>query len=187
MLWKRSLQPNESAAFAMPQILALNGSLRAESANNLVLGHLRAVALPPVQIVMGPPLDTLPHFNPDHDVDPAPASVQMLRTQIAQADAVLICTPEYTFSIPGSLKNALDWLVLSGSLYDKRIAVVATSTSKGDRVLAALADVLRAHQAVLVHQTAQHPAEARSDLTRDAAAHSATGRALAGVLAALAA
>lgn len=167
----------------MPGILALNGSLRAASSNHLVLEHLRAAASQTV--AMGPPLDALPHFNPDLDIEPAPPSVQTLRTQIAAADALVICTPEYTFSIPGSLKNALDWLVSSGSLYGKRVAVVATSTSRAEKVLAALGDVLRAHQAVLVVQSALHPAEARADLGGDAAAHSATGRALADVLAAL--
>jgi NAD(P)H-dependent FMN reductase len=168
----------------MPLILALNGSLRAASANHLVLEYLRKSAKAPIQIVLGPALDSLPHFNPDLDVEPAPPPVQSLRIQIASADALLICTPEYTFSIPGSLKNALDWLVSSGSLYEKRVAVTATSTSKGDKVLAALGDVLRAHQAVIVAQSALHPAEARADLSGDVALHSATGRVLADVLAA---
>jgi chromate reductase, NAD(P)H dehydrogenase (quinone) len=169
----------------MPQILALNGSLRAASANHRVLEYLRAASKPPLTIVPGPALDALPHFNPDLDIDPAPAAVATLRAQIANADALLICTPEYTFSIPGSLKNALDWLVSSGSLYEKPVAIVATSTSRGLKVLAALADVLAAHQARIAIQTALHPAEARTHLTGDAAPHSATGRALAAVLAAL--
>lgn len=167
----------------MTTILALNGSLRRDSANLQVLTHLQTTATPPVQILIGPSLDTLPHFNPDQDIDPAPPAVQTLRTQIAAAHALLICTPEYTFSIPGSLKNALDWLVSSGSLYEKRVAVVATSTSRGEKVLAALGDVLRAHQAAIASQIALHPAEARADLCGDAATHSATGRALAAVLA----
>jgi NAD(P)H-dependent FMN reductase len=169
----------------MTTILALNGSLRRDSANLQVLTHLQTTATPPVQILIGPSLDTLPHFNPDQDTDPPPPAVQTLRTRIAAAHALLICTPEYTFSIPGSLKNALDWLVSSGSLYEKRVAMVATSTSKGEKVLAALGDVLRAHQAILVWQAALHPAEVRMDLTGDVAAHSASGLALEAVLAAL--
>jgi NAD(P)H-dependent FMN reductase len=151
----------------------------------LVLKHLQTTATPPTHIVLAPALDTLPHFNPDLDIDPSPPAVATIRTLIAEADALLIFTPEYTYSIPGSLKNALDWLVSSGSLYEKRVAVVATSTSKGGHVLAALGDVLRAHQSVLVSQAALHPAEARADLTGDAATHSGTGQALADVLAAL--
>ena len=169
----------------MTQILALNGSLRRNSANHLVLKHLQTTATPPTHIVFAPALDTLPHFNPDLDIEPAPPAVQALRAQIAGADALLICTPEYTFSIPGSLKNALDWLVSSGSLYRKKTAIVATSTSKGGHVLAALSAVLLAHQAILIAQSALHPAEARADLTGDAATHSGTGQALADVLAAL--
>jgi NAD(P)H-dependent FMN reductase len=170
----------------MPTILALNGSLRAASANHLVLSYLRAAAAAPLAIVPGPGLDSLPHFNPDLDMDPAPPPVATLRTRIGEADALLLCTPEYTFSIPGSLKNALDWLVSSGSLYGKRAAVVATSTAKGEKLLAALGEVLRAHQAQLIAQAALHPAQARADLGGDVAAHSATARALAPVLAALA-
>lgn len=171
----------------MTRILALNGSLRAASANHLVLEALTRLVRSPVSLETAPGLDGLPHFNPDLDIDPASTAVATLRIQIAVADALLICTPEYTFSIPGSLKNALDWLVSSGSLYDKRVAVVVTSTSKGDKVLAVLGDVLAAHQARLVVRAALHPAEARADLAGDAAAHSATDRTLAAVLAALAA
>jgi NAD(P)H-dependent FMN reductase len=120
------------------------------------------------------------------DIEPAPPTVEMLRTQINQVDVILICTPEYTFSIPGSLKNALDWLVSSGSLYEKRIAIVATSTSGGAKVLASLGDVMSAHQARVIAQASLHPAQVKTDLGGPDPAGSDCGVALATMLRAIA-
>ncbi|MGO4276504.1 NADPH-dependent FMN reductase, partial [Paenibacillus sp. TAF58] len=72
-------------------------------------------------------LGDLPHFNPDLDVDDGSESVLELRTRLNEADAVLICTPEYGNGVPGVLKNALDWLVSSGQFMNKPTAVVTAS------------------------------------------------------------
>jgi NAD(P)H-dependent FMN reductase len=69
----------------------------------------------------------LPFFNPDLDVEPAPSSVDAFRHDVRSADALLISSPEYAHGVPGVLKNALDWLVGSGELMDKPIAVINTS------------------------------------------------------------
>lgn len=72
-------------------------------------------------------LADLPLFNPDIDVDPAPASVLTLRTSIAGADAVVISSPEYAHGVPGALKNALDWLVSGVEILDKPVALLNPS------------------------------------------------------------
>jgi NAD(P)H-dependent FMN reductase len=112
------------------KILGISGSLSASSANTAVLA-LAATRLPaPDKLVVHPPLDALPHFNPDHDTDPAPAPVTALRAAVADADAVVVATPEYAGGMPGVLKNALDWLVGSGELFGKRAVVVSAASSR---------------------------------------------------------
>src|SRR6202022_4119133 len=81
-------------------------------------------------------LALLPYFNPEIDVEPAPPAVAELRAAIQRADGLLIATPEYAHEMPGVLKNALDWLVSSGELYGKPVAV-----------LSAAPDVRRGHYA----------------------------------------
>jgi chromate reductase, NAD(P)H dehydrogenase (quinone) len=72
-------------------------------------------------------LAELPPFNPDLDSDPAPAAVARFRAQLQTCDAVLISSPEYAHGVPGVLKNALDWVVGSGELVDKPIALINAS------------------------------------------------------------
>jgi NAD(P)H-dependent FMN reductase len=75
-------------------------------------------------------MGTLPHFNPDDDPDggPVPAPVADLRRRLADADAVLFCTPEYAGSLPGSFKNLLDWTVGGGETYGKAVAWINASS-----------------------------------------------------------
>jgi NAD(P)H-dependent FMN reductase len=79
-------------------------------------------------------LADLPAFNPDDDGDRLPAAVAGLRRQIADADAVIFCTPEYAGTLPGSFKNLLDWTVGGGEIYGKPVAwinVAAPGRGKG--------------------------------------------------------
>lgn len=62
-------------------------------------------------------LADLPHFNPDDDCDPLPEPVAEMRSLLRSADAVLLSTPEYAGSLPGSFKNLLDWTVGGSCLY----------------------------------------------------------------------
>jgi NAD(P)H-dependent FMN reductase len=85
-------------------------------------------------------LADLPHFSPDLDGDDPPAPVSNLRKLLQSVDGVLICTPEYAFGVPGSLKNALDWTVSSGEFYRKPVVVISASPSPtgGDKAHASL-------------------------------------------------
>ena len=113
------------------RILGLSGSLRRDSHNTSLL-RAAAKALPPgVELELFDGLADLPHYDADLDVDPAPDSVERLREEIADADGVLIATPEYNGSIPGALKNALDWASRpfpDNALRGKPVAVVGAST-----------------------------------------------------------
>jgi NAD(P)H-dependent FMN reductase len=109
------------------RILAISGSLRAASSNGAVLKAAAMLAPPDMHLVPYGGLACLPHFNPDHDIDPAPGPVLTLRREIGLADGLLIASPEYAHGVPGSLKNALDWLVSSLEFPDKPVALINAS------------------------------------------------------------
>ncbi|MFF1356644.1 NADPH-dependent FMN reductase [Streptomyces sp. NPDC058297] len=126
-----------------PSILLLSGSLRADSSNEAVLRTVQALASPQVRTVMYDGLAALPHFNPDDDADPLPTPVAGLRSAIAEATAILICTPEYAGTLPGSFKNLLDWTVGGTEICDKPVAFVnAAAPGRGEGAAATLRTVL---------------------------------------------
>jgi len=73
-------------------------------------------------------LADVPPFNPDLDTETAPAGVVAFRAALEACDAILICSPEYAHGVSGVLKNALDWVVGSGELIGKPIALINAST-----------------------------------------------------------
>ena len=109
-------------------VLGLSGSLRKDSFNTALLRELRRLAPADLSLELADYRD-LPLYDGDLE---AVATVEALRDRVAQADAVLIATPEYNYSIPGGLKNALDWL--SRPAYEsvfarKPVGVLSTSPS----------------------------------------------------------
>lgn len=92
------------------RVLGLSGSLRRDSRNRALL-RAAAAALPPgADLVEWDRIAELPAYDEDLDAAPVPEPVRALREAVAAADAVLIATPEYNASLPGGLKNALDWV-----------------------------------------------------------------------------
>lgn len=91
-------------------------------------------------------IGTLPHFN---DPETTPDEVVDFRNKIKDANAVLICTPEYAFGVPGSLKNALDWTVGSSEFVGKPVGLI-TASSQGEKGHAALLMILGAISAKVV-------------------------------------
>ncbi len=112
-------------------ILGIAGSLRAGSHNTQLL-RLAAEELPEgVELVVFDGLAEIPAFDQDLE-DLAPDAVDGLKAAIAEADAILIATPEYNGSIPGALKNALDWVsrpIAESPIRRKPVAVIGASTS----------------------------------------------------------
>ncbi|MFB7181915.1 NADPH-dependent FMN reductase [Streptomyces sp. NPDC056257] len=139
-----------------PLILLLSGSLRAGSSNEAVLRTAQAVvAETPARLrtVLYDGLATLPHFNPDDDTDPLPAPVAGLRAAIAGADAILVCTPEYAGTLPGSFKNLLDWTVGGTEIGDKPVGWVnAAAPGRGGGAEATLRTVLGYTGAAVVEE-----------------------------------
>jgi chromate reductase, NAD(P)H dehydrogenase (quinone) len=111
-------------------IAGIAGSLRRDSVNRQLL-HAAARALAPgVQLNTIDLFDHVPPFNEDWEATPAPLAVAELRNLISRADGLLIATPEYNGSIPGQLKNALDWASRprgTAALQGKPTAVISAS------------------------------------------------------------
>lgn len=122
-------------------ILAISGSLRSSSSNTALLRAVATLAKPPVTVALYEELEHLPAFNPDVEDDAAPAIVKRFRERVRTSAGVLISTPEYAHGVPGVLKNALDWLVGSGELVEKPVAILRPS-SRGDIAHASLKDTL---------------------------------------------
>ena len=110
------------------RLLAINGSLRRGSLNARLLDAAGRACPPGVELVRWRGLAEIPAY--DEDIDTVPAAVAAFREQIGRADAVLIATPEYNGSVPGALKNALDWAsrpLARNALRDKPVAVIGAS------------------------------------------------------------
>ena len=91
------------------RVLGISGSLRRDSHNTALLRAAAELLPPGAELVLFDRLAAIPPYDEDADVDPAPAAVAAFREEIDRADAVLVSTPEYNASIPGVLKNAIDW------------------------------------------------------------------------------
>jgi chromate reductase len=91
------------------RVLAISGSLRRDSHNSSLVRAAAELLPPGVELEVFEGLKAIPPYDADDDVTPAPGAVQALRDALADADAVLVATPEYNASVPGALKNALDW------------------------------------------------------------------------------
>src|SRR3954468_24820121 len=112
------------------KVLGISGSLRRESHNTNVLRAAAELLPRGVELELWDGLKAVPPYDQDDDVEPVPASVTRLRDALAGADAVLFSTPEYDSSIPGQLKNALDWAsrpIATNVLRNKPISVVGAS------------------------------------------------------------
>jgi chromate reductase, NAD(P)H dehydrogenase (quinone) len=113
------------------QILGISGSLRRGSHNTALLRAATRALPPGVRFVLFNALRAIPAFDEDHDREPLPGPVRTLRQAVACADTLLISTPEYNSSIPGQLKNALDWASRpfpDNAIRGKPVAVIGAST-----------------------------------------------------------
>jgi chromate reductase, NAD(P)H dehydrogenase (quinone) len=113
------------------RVLGISGSLRRDSHNTRLLRAAARMLPPGAELVPFDGLAAVPPYDEDADVEPAPAGVEQLRDAIAAADALLISTPEYNASIPGVLKNAIDWASRpfpGNVLRGKPVLVIGAST-----------------------------------------------------------
>lgn len=137
------------------RILAICGSLRRHSTNRSLLLAVQKLAPEGTNIAIFESIRDLPHFDPDldgEDRDPEdrPDGVLRLRRELAASDAMLISTPEYAHGLPGSLKNALDWLVSSPVVIGKSVALIYGSTGGASHAQEQLKEILTTMSALVV-------------------------------------
>jgi chromate reductase, NAD(P)H dehydrogenase (quinone) len=121
-----TMQLNSQKRFQRIRILAISGSLRQISSNTTLIHAAIALSPADVEMRLYRGLGDLPHFNPDLEPT-APTVVDDLNQQLSWCDGLLISSPEYAHSVPGVLKNALDWLVSGFEFIDKPIALFNAS------------------------------------------------------------
>jgi chromate reductase len=134
------------------KILAIIGSTRANSSNLNLIKYLEVLSKDIFEITYFEGLGTLPHFNPDLDHENPPQAVAVFRQQIADAQGVIICTPEYVFSLPGSLKNAIEWCVSTTVFSQKHVGLITASAS-GEKGHETLQLVMKTVEAIFTKNT----------------------------------
>ena len=113
------------------KVLAISGSLRRDSHNTTLLRAAAELLPPPVELELFDGLKAVEPYDEDDDQGAGPDGARRLRDAIESADAILIATPEYNSSLPGQLKNAIDWAsrpLGTNALWGKPVAVVGAST-----------------------------------------------------------
>ncbi len=134
------------------KILAISGSTKQNSANHAILKFIATLYTDVLDVEIFDGIHKLPHFNPDLDKDVPPTVVQEFRKQIQNVDGILICTPEYVFSLPGSLKNALEWNVSTTNFSNKPVAFIVAAAS-GEKAFEALDLILTTIESRLLEQS----------------------------------
>ena len=132
----------------MMHILALCGSLRAQSRSMALLEAMRLLAPDDCCFEIFPSLAELPLFNPDLETNPPPA-VHALWSAVSRADAMVIASPEYAHGVTGTIKNALDWLVAYIPFANMPVAALNPS-HRAEHADAALKEILTTMNAQLI-------------------------------------
>jgi chromate reductase, NAD(P)H dehydrogenase (quinone) len=145
----------------MIQVFAVSGSLRSHSTNAALIQRYAQLAIGKMTLDIYTGLSHLPHFNPD--LEPGDLSVSDLISRVRQADAFVVSTPEYAHGIPGSLKNALDWLVSTDAFIEKPFALLQ-ACPRSTFAPASLIEVLKTMSGIHVQG-----ADVTIDLKRSAA------------------
>ncbi len=112
---------------SLKKIFAIIGSASRHSSNHKLVDIFIQQTSDVLYVTVSPDLKTLPHFDPELSTENPPAAIKQLRDQIQAADGILISTPEYVFSIPSGLKNAIEWCVATTVFSDKPVGIITAS------------------------------------------------------------
>ena len=117
----------------MKKILVINGSASDNSSNQKLIDNFANLAKDFFSLTVFNDLKILPHFDPERSTDNTPKIILDFRQKIETADGILICTPEYVFSIPSGLKNAIEWCVSTTVFSGKPIGLITASANGRER------------------------------------------------------
>lgn len=110
-------------------ILAIIGSASENSSNLKLVEQIAVLTIDNFDLTIYNDLKLLPHFDPKLSVSNPPEQIIELRKSIEVADGIIICTPEYVFSIPSGLKNAIEWCISTTIFSDKPIGLITASAN----------------------------------------------------------
>ncbi|WP_051130020.1 NADPH-dependent FMN reductase [Pedobacter arcticus] len=113
----------------MKNVLAIVGSASSASANLKLVEKIKTLAEGKLSITVFNSLKLLPSFDPDLSVDNPPQLIKDFRLAVEKADGVIICSPEYVFSIPSGLKNAIEWCISTTVFSNKPVGIITASAS----------------------------------------------------------
>ena len=133
-------------------IFVIIGSASSNSANLKLVQRISSLAKEEFNFSILDDLTTLPHFNADQTIENTPEIILKFRESILNADAVLFCTPEYIFSIPGNLKSAIEWCV-STTVFSNKPTGIITASANGRRGHEELQLILRTVGAIFTSDT----------------------------------
>jgi chromate reductase len=149
------------------KVLAISGSLRAQSSNASLLRAVTLLAPAGMEVVTYDGIAALPHFNPDDDVEPAPEAVRDFRAALKSADGILVSSPEYAHGVPGALKDAFDWIVSSGELMAKPLLLISASPGGAERAHEQLVEILKTMDANVLESASLRTTQARRSIDAD--------------------
>ncbi|MCA0445318.1 MAG: NAD(P)H-dependent oxidoreductase [Bacteroidetes bacterium] len=133
-------------------ILAIIGSARTNSANLQLVEIIGSLTVNEFNLTIFNDLKTLPHFDPELSENHPPKQIIEFRNRIEQADGLIICTPEYVFSIPSGLKNAIEWCIATTILMNKPTGLITASAS-GQKGHEELQLIMQTAMAKFTHET----------------------------------
>lgn len=111
------------------KIFVIIGSASSNSANLKIIQKIESLSENEFKLTVFNNLKTLPHFDPELSADNPPKLIVELRNKIEKADGIIICTPEYIFSIPSGLKNAIEWCISTTIFSEKPVGLITASAS----------------------------------------------------------
>lgn len=133
-------------------IFVIIGSASGNSSNEKLMNVLQKLALNKLRFTVFKSLKSLPHFDPELSIKNTPQAILDLRNEIQQSHGVIICTPEYVFSIPSGLKNAIEWCV-STTVFSEKPTGIITASADGTKGHAELLLIMKTVMARLSDET----------------------------------
>ncbi len=159
----------------MKRVFAINGSAGSGSSNGALIHFLEEATRDFFSFEIFDDLKSLPHFDPELSVHQPPPAILHFRKQIEDADALLICTPEYVFSIPSGLKNALEWCVAT-TLFSEKPTGLITASASGSKGHEQLQLIMKTLMAKYTPETCLLIAGIRGRITQEGTVHDAATR-----------